>query len=254
MRRHYILNQRHKYRVSLTRIADRFSKLIINGTPETAEWTTVRQTKNYQTNSGVTSVTSADMRCFQNRAGTATATVAAGDNLGFVAMSAVTHFGPVQFYMAKVPDSANINTWEASGNVWFKAGSISAVQGSGPLTSDAKTWPAYRTWASFSHLIHVMLIHGEEKSTVEFQIPKNVPSGKYLVRVESIALHQAQNVGGAQIYLSCAQVEVTGGGSGQPGPLVAFPGAYQPNDPGLLWSYYPVATSYKAPGPAVWQG
>jgi hypothetical protein len=82
-----------------------------------------------------------------------------------------------------------------------------------------------------------------EKSQVEFTIPKNVPSGKYLVRVESIALHQASSVGGAQMYLSCAQIEVTGGGTGKPGPLVAFPGAY-----------YPIVTSYIAPGPAVWDG
>jgi hypothetical protein len=143
----FLLIQQYSRFILLTRFADRFSKLIINGTPETAEWTSIRQTKNYQSNSGVTSVTSGDMRCFQNRAGTGTATVAAGATLGFVATSAVTHFGPVQFYMAKVPDSANINTWEASGNVWFKAGSISAVQGSGPLTSDEKTWPAYRTLA-----------------------------------------------------------------------------------------------------------
>lgn len=114
--------------------------------PEAQEWTAVRQTKNYQSNSGVTSVNSADMRCFQNRAGTSTATISAGDTLGFVANAQVTHFGPVQFYMAKVPDSANINTWEPSGNVWFKAGSISAIQGNGLLTSDEKTWPAYRTW------------------------------------------------------------------------------------------------------------
>lgn len=93
-----------------------------------------------------------------------------------------------------------------------------------------------------------------EKSTVSFTIPPATPSGKYLVRVESIALHQAQNVGGAQIYLSCAQVEVTGGGTGKPGPLVAFPGAYSANDPGLRWSYYPIPTSYVAPGPAVWSG
>lgn len=81
-----------------------------------------------------------------------------------------------------------------------------------------------------------------------------MPSSKYLVRVESIALHQAQSAGGAQIYLSCAQVEITGGGNGNPSPLVAFPGAYRSSDPGLLWSYYPVRTSYKAPGPDVWQG
>jgi hypothetical protein len=89
---------------------------------------------------------------------------------------------------------------------------------------------------------------------VSFTIPRNTPSGKYIVRVESIALHQAQNVGGAQMCLSCAQVEVTGGESGKPGPLVAFPGAYNANDPGLKWNYYPIATSYTAPGPAVWDG
>lgn len=121
---------------------DRFPKLILNGVTEAAEWTSIRQTKNYQTNSGVTSVTSPDMRCFQNRPGTGTATVAAGDTLGFAAAASISHFGPVQFYMAKVPNSADINTWEAAGNVWFKAASISAV--GSPLTSGESTWPAYR--------------------------------------------------------------------------------------------------------------
>ncbi|KAK7191927.1 fungal cellulose binding domain-containing protein [Paraphaeosphaeria sporulosa] len=234
----------------------RFSKIVINGTPEAQEWTAVRQTKNFQGNQGVTSVSSADMRCYQNKAGTATATIAAGETLGFVANAMVSHFGPLQFYMARVPDSANINTWEASGNVWFKVASISAVQGNGPLTSDEQTWPAYSTSFTLEVLFSGHVADGvrAEKTVVDFKVPKNVPSGKYLVRVESIALHQAQSVGGAQIYLSCAQVEVTNGGTGTPGPLVAFPGAYSANDPGLLWSYYPVATSYKAPGPAVWTG
>jgi len=83
------------------------------------------------------------MRCFQNRPGSSTATIAAGDTLGFVANAMVSHFGPVQFYMARVPENANINTWDPAGNVWFKVGSISAVQGNGPLTSDEMTWPAY---------------------------------------------------------------------------------------------------------------
>ncbi|KAF2267748.1 hypothetical protein CC78DRAFT_456264 [Lojkania enalia] len=214
----------------------RFPKLIIKGTAEPKEWMAVRQTKNYQTNAGVTDVNSPDMRCYQMKAGTTTATVAAGETLGFVAAAQVSHFGPVQFYMAKVPDNADINTWDPAGNVWFKAASIDAVQGPNGLTSSASTWPAY------------------QKTEVSFTIPQNVPSGKYLVRVESIALHQAQSPGGAQIYLSCAQVEVTDGGSGTPGPLVAFPGAYNRNDPGLIWSYWPIKTSYTAPGPPVWQG
>ena len=103
----------------------------------------MRQTKSYQGNQGVTDVGSADIRCHQLRAGTATATAAAGDTLGFVAMTQITHFGPVSFYMARVPDGANVNTWEAAGNVWFKVASLSAVKGPAGLTSDEATWPAY---------------------------------------------------------------------------------------------------------------
>ncbi|KAH9873854.1 hypothetical protein IAQ61_004481 [Plenodomus lingam] len=196
--------------------SDRFPKLILNGVAEAQEWTSIRQTKNYQTNSGVTSVISADMRCFQSKPGTGIAIVAAGDTLGFVAETSISHFGPVQFYMAKVPGNSDINTWEAEGDLWFKAAT--------------------------------------EKKRVEFVIPKATPSGKYLVRVESIALHQASSVGGAQMYLSCAQVQVTEGGDGSPKPLVAFPGAYNANGSVLRWSYYPIPTTYTAPGPPVWDG
>jgi hypothetical protein len=113
---------------------------------EEKEWTSVRQTKNYQGNFGVTDVSSPDIRCFQMKPGTSTATVAAGDRLGFVAMSAVTHFGPVSFYMARVPEGQNINTWDGAGNVWFKVAEISAVPGpNGALTSGEATWPAYST-------------------------------------------------------------------------------------------------------------
>jgi hypothetical protein len=86
-------------------------------------------------------------------------------------------------------------------------------------------------------------------------IPASLPSGDYLLRVEQIGLHVASTVNGAQFYLSCAQVTVTGGGNGNPSPLVSFPGAYSPTDPGLLIDiYYPIPTSYTMPGPAVWQG
>lgn len=44
--------------------------------------------------------------------------------------------------------------------------------------------------------------------------------------MENIAIHSASTYGGAQFYISCGQVEVTGGGSGTPGPLVAIPGVY----------------------------
>lgn len=89
---------------------------------------------------------------------------------------------------------------------------------------------------------------------MNFTLPENIPSGNYLVRVESIALHQAQSTGGAQFYIACAQVTVAGGGDGKPGPLVPFPGAYKANDAGLFFANYPVPTSYAPPGPQVWDG
>lgn len=86
-------------------------------------------------------------------------------------------------------------------------------------------------------------------------IPAATPSGEYLLRVEHIALHQAMQAGGAQFYLACTQIKITGGGSGTPGPLVALPGAYKTNDPGIqvnLGAIQPDA--YIPPGPAVWSG
>jgi len=211
-------------------------------------------------------VNSQDIRCFGGATpGKATATISAGDTLGFVASSGIMHFGPAQLFMARVPDDKDINTWDGAGNVWFKVGSISAVDGGGKaLSGNEATWPAYRKCILSRCLLEKQRCSkGEEltacvirtdKTQVNFKIPASLPSGNYLARVESIALHLAQRAGGAQFYLACAQVSVTGGGNGTPGPLVAFPGAYKSNDPGLIWPNSPARTSYTAPGPEVWEG
>lgn len=83
---------------------------------------------------------------------------------------------------------------------------------------------------------------------ISFKIPKSIPNGYYLVRVESIATDRD-----SQYYLACGQVFITGGGSGTPGPLVAFPGAYKRGDPGLKYGsvYDP---NWRAPGPPIWEG
>lgn len=95
----------------------------------------------------------------------------------------------------------------------------------------------------------------EGDTKVNFTIPESLPNGDYLLRVEHIAIHGASSKGGAQFYLSCGQVRVTGGGNGDPSPLVAFPGAYSPSDPGILIDiYWPVPKNYTPPGPPVWRG
>jgi hypothetical protein len=49
---------------------------------------------------------------------------------------------------------------------------------------------------------------------------------------------------GKQLYISCAQITVTGGGSGDPSPLVAIPGVYTGYEPGLLLNiYWPIRKS-----------
>lgn len=86
---------------------------------------------------------------------------------------------------------------------------------------------------------------------VSVTVPSCVEDGDYLLRVEHIALHSASSVGGAQIYIGCAQITVTGGsGTLNTGNLVSIPGAYSADDPGILFQlYWPLPTSYINPGP-----
>ncbi|KAF2198091.1 hypothetical protein GQ43DRAFT_379521 [Delitschia confertaspora ATCC 74209] len=211
-----------------------FPSLIANG-QATTQWQYVRKTTNYQSNGPVTDVTSNQIRCYELSPGTGapqTMTVAAGSTLGFTAQSSISHPGPLMFYMAKVPAGKTAATWDGSGSVWFKIYEDAPV-----ISSGGMSWPS----------------QGAQKVTVP--IPSSLPSGDYLFRVEHIALHSAGSVGGAQFYISCAQVTVTGGGNGSPGPLVSFPGAYNANDPGIKINiYYPVPTSYTPPGPRPWKG
>ncbi|PPQ65355.1 hypothetical protein CVT26_000070 [Gymnopilus dilepis] len=210
-----------------------FPDLIVGGT-NTGDWVNVRKTNNYNSQAPVTDVTSADFRCYtsQTNAQASTATVTAGSTIGIQADQAIYHPGVINVYMAKAPNN-NVASWDGSGTVWFKVYQISAETNGG----QSITFP------------------GTGLTTVNFQIPKNLPSGQYLVRMEQIALHAASTYGGAQFYLSCAQINVTGGGSGTPGPLVAIPGVYTGYEPGILINiYYPIPANYTQPGPPVWSG
>ena len=54
--------------------------------------------------------------------------------------------------------------------------------------------------------------------------------------------------------MNCAQVEVEGNGTAVPTGLVAIPGAYSPEDPGVWWNVYKnKSTTYVAPGPRPWK-
>ncbi|KAJ7917191.1 glycoside hydrolase [Mycena leptocephala] len=182
-------------------------QLIVGGAA-TSTWQYVRQTNNWQDLNPVTDVTLTDVRCYDSlESGTAsTVSVAAGSTVGFTVVgnpSNLYHDGVVNVYMAKAPTGTDVASWDGSGNVWFKVFQIPAIADGITIT-----FPATNL------------------TQVTFPIPAQLPSGQYLIRIEHIALHVATTFAGAQFYISCAQVQVTNGGTGTPGPLVAFPGAY----------------------------
>lgn len=83
-----------------------------------------------------------------------------------------------------------------------------------------------------------------------YTIPSCLADGFYLVRHEIIAVFVASSYPGAQLYPGCHQLNVTGGGSTTVSDnLVAFPGAYSPTDPGIVWDSS--STTYPVPGPSV---
>ncbi|RDB18323.1 putative endo-beta-1,4-glucanase D [Hypsizygus marmoreus] len=193
--------------------------LIAGGTSSTAA---VRKPIN---NSPVESATSANLRCnVSPGAATATVSVASGSTIGFQLDNTLYHSGPAAIYLGKAPSS--VASWDGSGANWFKI-------------------------AEWGATFNPFKFTAEGASQLSTTIPANTPPGEYLVRIEQVGLHVA---GAPQWYISCAQIKITGSGSGNPAK-VSIPGYVSASDPGLAVNIYnPVPTSYKVPGPAVWRG
>ncbi|KAG7293933.1 hypothetical protein NEMBOFW57_003994 [Staphylotrichum longicolle] len=195
-----------------------------------ADWQYVRTTTNFQSNGPVTDVNSDQIRCYERNPGTGasgTYSVAAGSTLSYNAKASISHPGPMAFYIAKVPEGQTAATWNGKGRVWSK------IYQDMPKLGGSMTWPT------------------QNARSVSVTIPRCLQNGDYLLRAEHIGLHSAGSAGGAQFYISCAQITVTGGsGTYSPKNLVSFPGAYKATDPGIMINiYYPVPTSYTPPGP-----
>lgn len=157
--------------------------------------------------------------------------VTAGQALAYHAKTSISHPGPMSFYIAKVPAGQSAATWEpGTAKVWSKI-----YQDMPNIAAGGMSWPT------------------QGATSVSVTLPKCLANGEYLLRAEHIALHSASSAGGAQFYLSCAQISVSGGsGSFAPKSEVSFPGAYSATDPGIMINiYYPIPKSYTPPGPAV---
>lgn len=65
-----------------------------------------------------------------------------------------------------------------------------------------------------------------QNMTYTFNLPTGLASGDYLLRSEMLALHGAQTIGGAQFYIGCAQLTITGTAGDSCSPAIQLPGAY----------------------------
>lgn len=64
-----------------------------------------------------------------------------------------------------------------------------------------------------------------------FTLPSCVANGDYLLRIDQLGIHNPWPAGIPQFYIGCAQIRVTGGGSGL-SPSVAIPGHVSASDSG----------------------
>jgi len=193
--------------------------------------------RQWATYNPITTVSDPDLAC--NNPGTTTdpqlsATVTAGSQVVAYWNNPWPHtIGPVMVYMANCGGDCSSAT--PSNLDWFKideAGLLSGTVGNGQwgmgkLVTDNSSWTS--------------------------TIPTDLPSGNYMIRHELLAIHTSNQ---PQFYPECAQLTVTGGGSGSPGPTVKFPGGYSATDPSIDIDVYAsneqTVTTYVIPGPAVW--
>lgn len=211
--------------------------------------------------------TSSDLRCNVNAVpASETRTVSAGDTVGFWVgwrikpgnsvqnPPVIYHDGPLTAWLGSVPHGQTAQTWKGDGKTWFK------------IYEDYPSWRSdiYKSPGEVLNFTSPRWPNLDSRK-VTFQIPKGTPDGEYLLRVEHLGLHSAnQWTIGPEYYFSCAQIKVTGGGTGTPGPLVTIPGHFDRYDPILysdLYSEIEVSKGAKTaaywtrtPGPAVWKG
>lgn len=114
-----------------------------------------------------------------------------------------SHKGPVMAYMKKVTDA---KTDTGIGGGWFK------ISQDG-YDSSTKLWA-----------VDKLISSGGVQSIT---IPSCIANGQYLLRGEIIALHSASSANGAQFYMECAQINVTGGTGTVTPATVSLPGAYK---------------------------
>ncbi|TFK16939.1 hypothetical protein FA15DRAFT_711263 [Coprinopsis marcescibilis] len=190
--------------------------------------TAVRQPRNDIPVDGDRLINDNVMRCSKDpQPASETVNVRAGSVVGFTANPIIFYGGPTAMYLGKVPSGFTASTWDGSGTNWFK------IAHWGVVTEPWFDWVTLR---------------GRNVTTT---IPTNTPTGEYLLRVEHASMEQHQR---PKFLISCAQIRVTNGGSGNPTPKVAIPGHLKVTEPGFTYNSAGPLLPYQIPGPTPWKG
>ncbi|OTA99482.1 glycoside hydrolase family 61 protein [Hypoxylon sp. CI-4A] len=128
-----------------------------------------------------------------------------------------SHLGPTLAYLKKVDDAT---TDKGYGDGWFK------IQEDGYANGE---------WGTSK------VINNGGKHPI--QIPDCLPDGQYLLRAEMIALHAASSSKGAQLYMECAQINISGGKASKAPTTYSLPGIYKQDDPGILINIYSMSAN-----------
>ncbi|TGJ82184.1 hypothetical protein E0Z10_g6587 [Xylaria hypoxylon] len=140
------------------------------------------------------------------------------------------HYGPVNVYLSKVADASTADGstpwYKIFANSWSSKGTV----------GDGDNWGTNDLNSCCGKM--------------DVVVPKDTPSGDYLLRAEVIALHTAGQSGGAQFYMSCYQITVAGGSGAVPAG-VSLPGAFKASDPGIQVNIHAKMSTYVNPGPPV---
>ncbi|KAJ2810410.1 hypothetical protein H4S07_002685 [Coemansia furcata] len=143
-------------------------------------------------------------------------------------MVSPSHRGPCMIYLSKVLDNPDDMKW-------FKIYELG-------FNKDTNKWCSD--------------VARDNHGRVDIVIPKDIEDGKYLLRTDLLALHDAAVRMGAQFYPNCVQLDITGSNNKflDPSPeYVSFPGAYKPDDKGILYNRrVDKGLTYVIPGPAVY--
>ncbi|KIM54987.1 glycoside hydrolase family 61 protein, partial [Scleroderma citrinum Foug A] len=139
------------------------------------------------------------------------------------------NIGPLMTYMASCVNTT-CDQYDSTNAMWFKI-------------EETGLQPGNMTW----YQQNIM-----DGGPANVTIPSDLAPGQYLIRHEIIALHLATQLGGAEFYPSCTQVNVQGNqtATATSSEEVTFPGGYSDTDPGIYDpTVFDTPVQYTFPGP-----